>query len=77
MLGDKDCLCEGKGVIYDYSNAGDPCPECRSGFPAHMSSKVRFKADKAASRYGRSCAVVLALVLTVVIVATTTIYHLA
>lgn len=56
-----DCLCGGSGTIYDYSAKGDPCPECSDGFPAHLSSKVRFTADKVAGRSGRSCSVVIVL----------------
>jgi hypothetical protein len=60
-----DCLCGGSGIIYDYSSKGDPCPECSNGFPAHFSSNIRYRADRAAGRTGRSCAVVLMLALAV------------
>jgi len=58
----KDCgLCDGEGVIYDYSRAGDPCPECNGGrFTARGSvgygvSEVRM--------HGGNCAVVAVLML--------------
>lgn len=27
----KDCLCGGSGVIFDYGPQGEPCPECVGG----------------------------------------------
>jgi hypothetical protein len=52
-MADPDCgLCNGDGVIYDWSKRGDPCPECTGG-GFHMSSNIKMKASS------RGCALVL------------------
>ena len=61
--------CGGDGVIYDYHNSGDPCPECANqSFGFNTKMKIRTERTNGTSSWPCSV-IVLAFVLAVVLTA--------